>query len=63
MEKAVGAFAPDARFVPAEDLKQAANEEAGVDMHMFSYNGRVPSVHRRTINETAAVVAHLNARR
>jgi hypothetical protein len=29
---------------------------------MCSYKGTVPSVHTRTINESAAIVAHINGR-
>lgn len=62
MAAATGAFEPDRRFVPMADMAVVAQAESGVNVHMFSYKGKVPSVHRRTINETAAVVAHVNAR-
>jgi hypothetical protein len=53
------AFAADERFVPAADLA-ATSVDPDVDMHMFSYLGTRASIHRRTIHETAAVVAYLN---
>ena len=57
-----GAFEPDARWVPDADLVELETGESGVNVHMFSYKGTTPSIHRRTINESAAVVAHVNAR-
>jgi hypothetical protein len=62
MASTAGAFRPNARFVPAADMEPIAQAESGVNVHMFSYKGTVPSVHRRMINETAAVVAHVNER-
>ncbi len=59
---ATGGFVPDARFVPERDMAEAAQAESGINVHMFSYKGTTPSVHRRTINETAAIVAHVNER-
>ena len=34
--------------------------DPAVNLHMFSYAGRQVSIHRRTIHETAAVVAYVN---
>ena len=56
------AFAPNETYVPAADLAAPAGTDAGINVHMFSYKGTTPSVHRRTINETAEIVADLNAR-
>jgi hypothetical protein len=55
-------FSPNPRYVPAADVAQPAQPDSGVNVHMFSYKGTVPSVHRRTVNESAAIVAYLNAR-
>lgn len=57
-----GAFTPDAQWVPAADVAQAAPADTSINVHMFSYKGSAPSIHTRTINESAAIVAHLNAR-
>jgi len=57
-----GAFVPDAQFVPAADVAQATPPDATVNVHMFSYKASTPSIHMRTINESAAIVAHLNGR-
>ncbi len=62
MSQARGAFRADPQWVPAADVEVATQAESGVNVHMFSYKGAVPSVHRRTINESAAIVAHLNSR-
>lgn len=56
------AFAANETYVPAADLAAPASTDAGINVHMFSYKGQTPSVHRRTINESAAIVADLNAR-
>jgi hypothetical protein len=56
-----GAFTPDARYVPADDVQQPAQPDSGVNIHMFSYKGTTPSIHKRTVNESAAIVARLNA--
>lgn len=52
-------FEPDGRYLTAEDLA-ATSVDPAVNLHMFSYAGRQPSIHRRTIHETAAVVAYVN---
>ena len=57
-----GGFTPDAQWVPAADVAQAAPADSSINVHMFSYKGSTPSIHKRTINESAAIVAHLNAR-
>jgi hypothetical protein len=57
-----GAFLRDARWVPEADMVQTAQPDSGINVHMFSYKGTVPSVHTRTINESAAIVAHINGR-
>lgn len=56
------AFAANETYVPAADLARLETPDSGVNVHMFSYKGTVPSVHQRTINESAAIVADLNAR-
>lgn len=56
------AFKPDARWVPEADMAAAAQTDTGVNVHMFSYKGTVASVHRRVINESAAIVAHINSK-
>jgi hypothetical protein len=53
-----GRLVADGRFVPTEDLAELP-QDATVSMHMFSYKGATPSIHRRTIHESAAVVAFL----
>lgn len=55
------AFTTPARFVPSEDMKRTS-VDASIDVHMFSYKGAVASIHQRTINESAAVVAYVNAK-
>jgi hypothetical protein len=40
------------RYVPAADLEQPA-QDSGVERPHLSYEGTVPSVHRRTIHESA----------
>jgi hypothetical protein len=57
-----GAFQRDTRWVPEADVVQSAQPDSGINVHMFSYKGTVPSVHTRTINESAAIVAHVNGR-
>ncbi|MBS2011969.1 MAG: hypothetical protein JST00_03715 [Deltaproteobacteria bacterium] len=59
---AKGAFEHDPRWVPETDIAPVRRPDSGVNVHMFSYKGKVPSVHRRTINESAAIVAHVNDR-
>jgi hypothetical protein len=56
------AFEANETYLPAADLAALDAPASGVNVHMFSYKGTVPSVHRRTINESAAIVADLNAR-
>jgi hypothetical protein len=51
-------FVADGRFVPEDDLAELPLD-ATVSMHMFSYKGATPSIHRRTVHESAAVVAFL----
>lgn len=62
MAAARGAFTADARWVPAADTQLAAQPDSGVNVHMFSYKGSTPSIHTRTLNESAAIVAHVNGR-
>ena len=57
-----GAFVANAQFVPAADLVQQPPPDASVNVHMFSYKASTPSIHTRTINESAAIVAHVNGR-
>ena len=57
-----GAFTPDAKYVPAADMAQPQQPDSGVNVHMFSYKGATPSIHKRTINESAAIAAHVNSR-
>jgi hypothetical protein len=56
------AFVASTEFVPAADMRATSVDASGIDVHMFSYKGKVASVHQRTINESAAVVAYLNAK-
>ena len=49
----------DGRYVTADDLA-ATTVDPAVNLHMFSYAGSQASIHRRTIHETAAVVAYVN---
>jgi hypothetical protein len=55
-------FAADETYVPKADIAAPDAADSGINVHMFSYKGTTPSVHRRTINESAAIVAELNAR-
>ena len=57
-----GAFVADAKYVPAADVAQPEQPDSGVNVHMFSYKGSAPSIHLRTVNESAAIAAHVNAR-
>jgi hypothetical protein len=50
---------PDLRFLHPDDLA-ATSVDPEVNLHMFSYTGRQASIHGRTIDETASVVAYLN---
>lgn len=59
--KAESKFAADPIFVPAAETALTSVDTTGVDVHMFSYKGANASIHQRTVNETAAVVAYLNA--
>lgn len=52
-------FVPDGRYLDVEDLAPTS-VDASVNLHMFSYAGTQASIHRRTIHETAAVVAYVN---
>lgn len=54
-------FVANAKFVPKADLALGSVDTRGVDVHMFSYKGKVASIHQRTVSESAAVVAYLNA--
>jgi hypothetical protein len=54
------AFAADGHFVPKEDTHRTSVDTTMINLHMFSYKGGVASIHQRTINESAAVVAYLN---
>lgn len=56
------AFKANEAYVPAADLASPQVPDSGVNVHMFSYKGTIPSVHQRTINESAAIVADLNGR-
>ena len=56
------AFAANEQYLPAADVATLDAPDSGINVHMFSYKGTVPSVHRRTINESAAIVADLNGR-
>lgn len=56
------AFAPNETYVPTADVAALQAPDSGINVHMFSYKGTTPSVHRRTINESAAIVADLNGR-
>jgi hypothetical protein len=57
--KGVG-FVADEMFVPKAEATTKSIDSTGVDVHMFSYKGPNASIHQRTVNETAAVVAYLN---
>ena len=52
-------FVPDGRYLTVDDL-EATSVDPAVNLHMFSYAGDQASIHRRTIHETAAVVAYVN---
>lgn len=62
LERGPEAFAPDERFVPKSDFAQTTKptDTNDVNVHMFGYKGRNPSIHQRTINESAAIVAALS---
>ncbi len=55
-------FVANSKWVPAGDLAQTTKplNADDVNVHMFSYKAQNPSIHRRTINETADIVAFLN---
>ncbi|MBX3204211.1 MAG: hypothetical protein KF764_04030 [Labilithrix sp.] len=55
------AFVASAEFVPAAEMKLTSIDTGGINVHMFSYKGKVASIHPRTVNESADVVAYLNA--
>ena len=57
-----GTFERDSRWVPEADMVSIAQTDTEVNVHMFSYRATFPSVHRRVINESAAIVAHVNSR-
>lgn len=57
-----GTFKRDAQWVPEADMTPIAQTDPEVNVHMFSYRATFPSVHRRVINESAAIVAHINSR-
>jgi hypothetical protein len=60
-------FTVDGKVVPAADLAQSTpmpppttgNISLDDDFHAFSYNGTRPMINRRTINETAAILAYV----
>ena len=56
---------PDPNVVTTRDVKPAylAKQPHGlaVNVHAFSYDGQEPMVIQRVINETAAIVAAVNA--
>lgn len=58
-------FVPDPNVVTTRDVKPAylAKQPHGlaVNVHAFSYDGQEPMVIQRVINETAAIVAAVNA--
>ncbi|MBX3197522.1 MAG: hypothetical protein KF894_05145 [Labilithrix sp.] len=55
------AFVASAEFVPADERKLTSIDTGGINVHMFSYKGKAASIHPRTVNESADVVAYLNA--
>jgi hypothetical protein len=55
-------FVASTEFVPTADTRLTSVDAAGINVHMFSYKGKVASVHQRTVNESAAVVAYVNAK-
>ena len=59
------AFVPNSKYVTKTDVKASylAKQPNGlaVNLHAFSYDGTAPMIIQRVINETAAIVATLNA--
>jgi hypothetical protein len=57
------AFSPDPAFVDAAEMAHTFDDgDAGaLNVHAFSYVGDRAGINQRTVNETAAVVAYVNA--
>lgn len=57
------AFTRDTRWVGASDMKQTTpvNADTNRNFHAFSYRDEHPMIAVRVINETASIVAYLNA--
>ena len=58
------AFVADSRFVRGNELAPTfvTGPQAVFNVHAFSYFGQAAGINQRTVNESAAVVAYLNAR-
>jgi hypothetical protein len=54
------AFKVDTRFVPVAETKETTLDPNSINVHMFSYKGKVAGIHRRTVNESAAIVSFTN---
>jgi hypothetical protein len=58
-------YARDARYITVRDFasKYQATQPNGlaVNLHAFSYDGTAPMIIQRVVNETAAIVAYLDA--
>lgn len=55
------AFQPDGVYVLASEMAPQFDATGAFNVHAFSYVGSDPGINQRTVNETAAIVAYLNA--
>jgi hypothetical protein len=55
------AFKPDGVYVLASETAPRFDATGSFNVHAFSYVGTDPGINQRTVNETAAIVAYLNA--
>jgi hypothetical protein len=57
------AFVPDATFVSDKDFAPTTTvDPTNLNLHAFSYFGSEAAINQRVINETAAILAYVNAR-
>ncbi len=63
LDKNPNAFVPDAKWIVPANMTQTTpvKPDGGINVHMFSYRGSDLMIGERVINESASVVAYVNA--
>ena len=54
-------FVPDGVSVLPNEMSATFDDAGRLNVHAFSYDGTRPGISQRTVNETAAIVAYVNA--